>query len=103
MTGRRRYPRYLMNSPLEGSLRVREEVTIETWEGNEVSVLSTVPVPPAQHLTLELPGHEGGRVQATVQESRPIVTMEGAIRHRLLLAIDAATAIEPPNGDRKAP
>jgi hypothetical protein len=51
MTGRRRHARYLLTEPLEGSLRVREEVAIEHWNDREVVVLSSVPsLPGAERL-----------------------------------------------------
>ena len=104
MAGRRRHPRYLLNAPIDGTLRVREDVTIEEWHGDEVSVISCVPSKPQERLTLEMPGDAGEQVQAVVQESRPIVTNDGSIRHRLRLVLTDRTGFtDTPYGDRNQP
>jgi hypothetical protein len=95
MTGRRRQARYLLAEPLEGNLRVREEVAIERWDGNDIIVLSGAPSRVAESLTLELPGDAPRQVKVTVEESRPVVAPDGSLRHRLRLAVRQA----PGNGD----
>lgn len=87
MTGRRRQARYLLAQPLDGSLRVREEVAIEEWDGNDIVVLSTAPSRPAERLTLELPGIDPRHIEVTVADSRPIVAPDGTLRHRLHLTV----------------
>jgi hypothetical protein len=87
MTGRRRHARYLLTEPIEGSLRVREDVAIERWDDNEVVVISSTPSRPADTLTLELPGVDPRHVVVTVAESRPVVAPDGSLRHRLLLTV----------------
>jgi hypothetical protein len=87
MTGRRLHARYLLTQPLEGNLRVREEVTIERWDDDEIVVISPVPSRHAEDLTLELPGTDPRHLQVKVEESRPIVTPDGSLCHRVRLAI----------------
>lgn len=92
MLGRRRHSRFLLTEPIDGSLRVREEVAIERWEDGEVVVLSPEPLRPDELVALEVPGDARRRVSARVSESRPAVMEDGAIRHRLVLSIDGGEA-----------
>jgi hypothetical protein len=92
MTGRRRYVRYLLAEPVDGSLRVREEVTIESRDGRQIVVLSSTPSRPDQTLTLELPGVGPRHVRVRVAESKPVVAPDGSLRHRLLLDVCGGSA-----------
>lgn len=96
-TGRRRHARYLLTEPIEASLRVREEVAIESWDKDQVVVLSSTPSLPDDTLTLELPGIAPRHVVVTVAESRPVVATDGSLRHRLFLAVRPGAG----NGDEK--
>lgn len=87
MTGRRRHTRYLLCDPLDGSLRVREEVAIERWEDDEIVVLSTAPSRQAESLTLELPDGHQRHLRVRVEESKPVVAPDGSLRHRLRLVV----------------
>jgi hypothetical protein len=93
MTGRRRHARCQLIEPLDGSLRIREEVAIESWGDHQVVVLSSTPARPNDTLTLELPGDGPRHVLVTVAESKPVVAPDGSLRHRLCLAgqLDART------------
>jgi hypothetical protein len=95
MTGRRRYTRYLLTEPIDGRLRVREEVSIERWDGTEIEVLTTAPSRAAESLTLELPGPDPRHLQVRVEESRPVVAPDGSLRHRLRLVVQPSGG----NGD----
>ena len=88
MLGRRKHSRFLLAEPVDGSLRVREEVTIEHWSEEEVVVLSPEPCPAEERLSLEVPGNLRHRVNVRVSESRPAITDDGSIRHRLRLVIE---------------
>ena len=92
MLGRRKHLRLLKVEPVDGSLRVREEVAIEHWSEEEIVVLSPVPCPAEERLTLEIPGNLRLRVDVRVSESRPAVTDDGSIRHRLRLVIEGNAA-----------
>jgi hypothetical protein len=85
MLGRRKHSRYLLAQPIEGSVMVRDEVTIETLGEREIVVLSPESCRPEERVSLEIPGRARHRVHATVAESRPFVAEDGAIRHRLKL------------------
>jgi hypothetical protein len=87
MTGRRRHARYLLTEPIDGSLRVREEVAIERWDDREIVVLSSAPSRTDETLTLELPGVGPRHVLVKVAEAKPIVAPDGSLRHRLRLAV----------------
>ena len=84
--------RFLLSEPVTASLRLREEVTIERWDQDEVVVLSPEPVKPEERLTLEIPGQSHRRVHVRVLDSRPAMIDDTAIRHRLRLAIEQPAA-----------
>lgn len=88
MLGRRKHPRFLLSEPVNASLRLREEVTIEQWGEREVVVLSPEPIKPEERVALEVPGNSHHRTHLRVLESRPAMTDDSAIRHRLRLAIE---------------
>lgn len=85
--GRRKHSRFLLAQPIEGNLRVREEVAIEEWTENEMVILSPEPCRADERLTIELPGDSRRRLIVKVRESRPAVVADGPVRHRLRLAI----------------
>lgn len=89
MLGRRRHPRFLLAEPLDGSVLLREEVSIERWHGNELTVLSPDPGRPQERLRIEFPGQSWRRYGAVVTESRPLMTEDGVIRHRLRLRVES--------------
>jgi hypothetical protein len=86
--GRRKCLRFLLAQPVEGSLRVREEVAIEEWTNSEIVVLSPEPCRADERLTLEVPGDGRLRLYVKVRESHPAVVADGPIRHRLRLSIE---------------
>ena len=88
MLGRRKHTRFLLSEPVDARLRLREEVAIERWSGEEIVVLSPEPLRPQERVTLEIPGDARRRTVARVSESRPSVAGDGAIRHRVVLAIE---------------
>jgi hypothetical protein len=90
MLGRRKHSRYLLSQPIEGSLRVRDEVMVESLDRQEIVVLAPEACRPDELVSLEIPGSNSHRVHARVAESRPVVTEDGAIRHRVRLIASAA-------------
>jgi len=88
MLGRRKHSRFLLAEPVDGSLRLRDEVTIEVWGEEEVVVISPEPIRPDERLTLEIPGDSRHRLSVRVSESRPAVADDGVIRHRVRLSIE---------------
>ena len=89
MTGRRRHVRYLLTETVEGHLRVREEVTIESRNERQIVVLSPTPSRPDDTLTLELPDGGPRHVRVSVAESKPVVAPDGSLRYRMLLDVRA--------------
>ena len=90
MLGRRKHLRFLLSQPVEGQLRVREEVTIEEWADGEVVVLAPEPCRCDDRFTLEIPEPVHRRVNVKVTDCRPAIAHDGGIRHRCRLSIDAA-------------
>jgi hypothetical protein len=86
--GRRKHSRFLLAQPVEGNLRVREEVAIEEWTDREMVILSPEPCRADEQLTLEIPGDGRRRLNVKVRESRPAVVADGPIRYRLKLSIE---------------
>jgi hypothetical protein len=90
MMGRRRHSRFLLSQPIEGSVRVRDEVMIESCDEREIVVIATEACRPDERVSLEIPGSGQNRVQAKVAESRPVIALDGAIRHRIKLVPSTA-------------
>jgi hypothetical protein len=87
MLGRRRHSRFQLAVPADGSLRVREDVLVETWNGREAVVLSSGPARTEERFRLELPERPGDEVTVRVLDSRPEMSDDGPIRYRLRLGI----------------
>jgi hypothetical protein len=87
MRGKRRDPRFALTAPLEGSLRVPDDVIVERWNGSEVWVVSTGPARVDEVMTLDVAG-SGPQLTLTVRvvESAPVL-IDGVVRHGLRLAI----------------
>lgn len=92
LLGRRKHSRFQLSQPIEGSLRVREEVAIEEWNESGLVILSPEPCRADERLTLEIPGNGRYRVNVRVRESRPAVVADGPIRHRLKLSVEGREA-----------
>ena len=95
LQGRRKHTRYLLSQPVEGRLRVREEVAIEELTEREAVVLCPEPFWTNERLTLEIPGDLYRRVNVKVSECRPAVIGDGPIQHRcrLLIEDDGAASV----------
>jgi len=87
MNGRRRHPRFLLPEALTGSLRVREEISVERWDEGELEILAATPCRPGERLMLEVAGNGRRSLHVTVRESHPVVGGDGAIRHRVILSV----------------
>lgn len=88
LLGRRKHSRFLLSQPVDGSLRVREEVAIEEWNEHELVILSPEPCRTDERLTLEIPGNGRHRLGVRVRESRPAVVADGPVRHRLRVSVE---------------
>jgi len=98
--GRRKHSRYLLAHPVEGNVRVRDEVMIESFDEREIVVLAAESCRPDEHVGLEIVGDGHHRVSATVVESRPVVAEDGAIRHRVRLVPAGTKATEEVAGEK---
>ena len=87
MAGRRRHERFALSGLLEGALRVRRDVTVETSADGSLEVISDTPGIPDEILTLDLIGVRAS-TSLTVQviDSRPVV-VDGVVRHSLRLSV----------------
>ena len=88
MSGRRRYPRYVMSNFI-GTLRVSADVTVHHDARGDLVAISDQPRTTGDVLTIEL---MNGRLVSTsvrVAESRPILE-NGSIRHWLRLVLLAS-------------
>jgi hypothetical protein len=88
MLGRRRHTRFLLAPPIDGSLRVREDVVIEEWNDREMVILLDEPCSIGERLTVEIPGGGTRNVSGRVAVCQPAVVGDGAIRHRVGLSIE---------------
>jgi hypothetical protein len=77
-----------LSRPLDGLLRILGDVVFERHdeERREVWVVSALPAHREELLTLDLSGQERS-MTVRVVESRPVVLVDGSVRHRLRLAI----------------
>lgn len=97
--GRRKHSRFLLSQPVDGNLRVREEVAIEEWSEGEFVILSPEPCRTNERLILEISGSVRKRINVRVRESRPAVVADGPIRHRLRVSIeDQGPDVKKPEG-----
>ena len=84
MLGRRSHERFSVAPPLEGTLRVFQDVLIHrSREGDLVAIARDAGVV-GELLALDEAGVDAEEMIVRVVESRPVV-MEGAVRHRLRL------------------
>ena len=87
MRGKRRDPRFALTVPLEGSLRVPDDVIVERRSESEVWVVTAHPARVDEVMTLDIAGPESPvTVQVRVVESVPVM-VDGVVRHGLRLAI----------------
>jgi hypothetical protein len=83
MSGRRRYPRYVISNCV-GTVRVVSDVTVQQDARGDLIAISDQPRTCGEVLTIELMNVALVRTPVCVAENRPIVE-HGSIRHRLRL------------------
>jgi hypothetical protein len=96
MLGRRKHSRYLLAQPIDGNVRLRDEVMIEAIDEHEITVLAAEACRPDERVSLEIPGGSRSRVHARVADSRPEVAEDGAIRHRIRLVPSSPGGVAAP-------
>lgn len=88
MQDRRRSARFSLGRPLEGTLKLLEEVLVERYVENEMTVLATMPAKPTELMVIDrVIASNGALLDARVAESQPAI-MDGLLKHRLTLRID---------------
>jgi hypothetical protein len=87
MSGRRSHPRYAVATPWDGAMRVLRDVRIQRTEGDELQAVSQVPGIAGEDMTLDVMG-AGTTIGLKVRviDSRPVM-VDGAVRHRIRLAL----------------
>jgi hypothetical protein len=90
MSNRRRADRFVIPEASEGTLRVMQDVFVESTSATQVVLVSDMPLPRDEHLFLELPRELGSRsvVPAQVHKSAPLWSGETR-RHRIDLIVEA--------------
>lgn len=87
MSGRRSHPRFAVASPWDGAMRVLRDVVVDRLDRDELLAVSQAPAVPGETMSLDLVG--GGmamELRVQVIESRPVI-VNGAVRHRIRLAV----------------
>ena len=90
--GRRKYERFPLAQPVDGNLRVRDEVAIEEWREHDMVILSPVPCRVGERVTLEIADRARRDVSGTVAQCRPSMTGDEQIRYRVKLSIERQAA-----------
>jgi hypothetical protein len=87
MSGRRSHPRFAVATPWDGAMRVLRDVAIVQTTSDELHAVSHVAGMAGEEMTLDMMG--GGTtlgLKVRVIDSRPVM-IEGAVRHRIRLAL----------------
>ncbi len=88
MQDRRRSARFSLSYPLEGTLKLLEEVLVEQYVENEMAVLASMPAKPGELMVIDrVIASNGSLLDVRVTESRPAI-VEGTLKHRLTLHLD---------------
>jgi hypothetical protein len=98
MRDRRQDVRFFLNQPLEGTLDVFDDVIVERYVNEEMTVLASMAARPNEVLVVDrvATGSAGnGRVRVRVTDSGPAV-VDGRLRHRLTLRPDRGAVDDRP-------
>ncbi len=88
MTNRRRYQRFVVSDPWEGTLRVGQDVVVEEWDGGVLTVVA--PGIDGRFFSMQMEWHDAGAlhsVRARLTDVEPLVR-GGAVSCRMRLALD---------------
>ena len=103
MSGRRSHPRFTVATPWDGAVRVLRDVVISRIGPHELLAVSQSPGLVGEEMSLDVTG--GGAslgVRVKVIESAPIL-FNGAVRHRIRLALLDAARPSTAAAERPAP
>ena len=94
MSDRRRAPRYVLTTPLQGQARPMQDAVVEQFSGDRLVVISSAARRPNDELMVHLTTPEGvATYPARVIASSP-VSVEGTMNFRLELRVSGSPAAE---------
>lgn len=98
MTGRRSHTRFVVASPWSGVIRVLRDAVVNRTDRNELLAITHTAAVAGEELTLDLmSGGQDVAIKVQVLESRPVM-VDGAVRHRVRLALPALPALPAVDG-----
>jgi hypothetical protein len=90
MSGRRSHTRFAVAKPWNGVIRVLRDAVVNRTEREELLAITLATAVAGEELSLDLlSGGQNVAIKVQVIESRPVI-VDGALRHRLRLALPAA-------------
>jgi len=88
MQDRRRSARFSLSHPLEGTLRLMDEVLVERYVENEMTVLASMAAKPSEAMVIDrVIASNASLLDVHVARSEPAV-VDGLLRHRLTLLVE---------------
>ena len=96
MSNRRRSHRFVIPEASEATLRIMQDVMVESMNATQVVLLTDVPLPHSEELLLELPRDLGSRSIASAHVQKSAIFWSGETRrHRAELAVHASLETPP--------
>ncbi len=94
MADRRRAPRFVMTTPIEGHARVLHDVDIVGISGDELVVITGAPPVPGEDLLIQVGGAFGRIASLEVQPVKCQPVLEGGVmRYQLTLQVVRGTRL----------
>ena len=98
MSDRRRAPRYVLTTPLQGQARPMQDAVVEQFSGDRLVVISSTARRAHDELMVHLSTSDGVTTYpARVIASSP-VSVDGTMSFRLELRVSVTPAVEHPHG-----
>jgi hypothetical protein len=96
MLDRRQHPRSALAEALAATLRLVEDVVLESFGSSEMTIVSSVPARPDQNLAIApFGGAPISPLDVLVTESRPAI-VDGVLKHRVRLRVVNHDRVERP-------
>jgi hypothetical protein len=92
MSERRRAPRYVLNTPLQGVAMPMQDAVVEQFSGDHLVVIAPSARPPEEELMVHLATPAGLSTHAAHVRSSTPITMGGTVSFRLELQVEPAAA-----------
>lgn len=94
MSGRRSHTRFVVASPWSGVIRVLRDAVVNRTDRNEFLAITHTAAVAGEELSLDfMSGGQNLKTKVQVIESRPVM-IDGAVRHRVRLALPALPAVD---------